>query len=81
MAPLRRGFDGPIKLEFHGAKITRDEGSLVYHELNDAFILLLPRLVTVLTSGPYTTHSRLGHYEDLNDAERLRVDTGWCGQQ
>lgn len=38
MARLRQGFDGPIKLEFHGAKITSDEGSLVYQELDDAFI-------------------------------------------
>jgi hypothetical protein len=84
--PLRVGFDRGIKMEFHGAKINSDAGLLVYRELDDAFDLTANaanQLVDVRT-GSNTQHSltallrqsiysRLGGYEDLNDAERLRV--------
>ncbi|MBY0586827.1 IS1380 family transposase [bacterium] len=86
-APLRVGFDRGVKLEFHGVKITSDAGLLVYRELDDAFDLTAStanQLADVRT-GSNTQHSltallrqsiysRLGGYEDLNDAERLRVD-------
>ena len=34
---MKIGFDGRIKLEFHGAKVTSDGGLLTYRELDDAY--------------------------------------------
>ena len=33
---MRVGFDGGIKLEFHGAKVTSDGGLLLYRDLDNA---------------------------------------------
>ena len=33
---LKVGFDGSIKLEFHGAKVTSDRGFLAYRDLDGA---------------------------------------------
>ena len=33
---MRMGFEGGIKLEFHGAKVTSDSGLLAYRVLDDA---------------------------------------------
>jgi len=33
---MKLGFDGGIKIEFHGAKVTSDGGLLVYRDLDDA---------------------------------------------
>ena len=36
---LRAQFDGKLKLEFHGTKITGDAGLLAFGELDEAFRL------------------------------------------
>ncbi len=80
-------FDGKLKLEFCGATITSDAGLLPFRELDEAFrltenaraVLSDPRhgkntqhtMLAMLRQGIY---GRLAGYEDVNDAERLRVD-------
>ncbi|MCH7592580.1 MAG: transposase, partial [Planctomycetes bacterium] len=84
---LRVQFDGKLKLEFHGARITSDAGLLAFRELDEAF-RLTERGSTLLSDcrrGKNTQHTmlamlrqgvygRLAGYEDVNDADRLRVD-------
>ena len=36
---MKLGFDGGIKIEFHGAKVTSDGGLLLYRDLDDALRL------------------------------------------
>jgi Transposase DDE domain group 1 len=85
--PLRPQFDRRLRLEFHGANVTSDAGLLAYRELDDA-LQLTDTAADVLhdtRTGRNTRHglaallrqslfSRLAGYEDLNDAQRLRVD-------
>ncbi len=84
---LRVQFDGRLKLRFHGAKITTDAGLMAFRELDEAF-RLTENASAVLADqrhGKNTQHTmlamlrqsvygRLAGYEDVNDAERLRVD-------
>jgi hypothetical protein len=80
-------FDGKVKLEFHGARVSSDGGLLAYRELDEALGLtamaeeclrdtrpgsnVQHRMVPLLRQSVY---GRLAGYEDLNDAERVRVD-------
>ncbi len=45
---MKVGFDGRIKLEFHGAKVTSDGGLLAYRDLEDA-LGLFDSIATVFT--------------------------------
>ena len=85
--PLQLVFDRRLKLEFHGSRITSDEGLLAYRELDDALGLtgmIGDKLVDV-RSGKNNQHAltglfrqsvfgRLGSYEDVYDADRLGQD-------
>src|SRR5215469_1832887 len=84
---VRVDFDRKIKLEFHGSSVTSDAGLLAYRELDDALRLTSTaatglhdtrtgqntqhNLLALLRQSLYT---RLAGYEDVNDAERFRLD-------
>jgi hypothetical protein len=83
---LRVQFDGKLRLEFHGAKITSDAGLLPFRGLDEAFRLTEAASVmfsdfrrgkntrhTLLAILRQAVHGRLAGYEDVNDAERLRA--------
>ena len=85
--PLRLHFDGRLRLEFHGAKVTSDAGLLAYRELDEVLGLTEAADGSLSDSrtGRNTWHSltallrqsaysRLASYKDTNDAERLCVD-------
>ncbi len=85
--PVRVDFHPRIRLEFHGARLSSDGGLLAYRELDERLGLTSLAedwlvdsrrgrnkrhgLVGLLRQSVY---ARLAGYEDLNDAERLRVD-------
>src|SRR3954451_1037061 len=85
--PLRPQFDRRLRLEFNGATVTSTAGLLAYRELDDALRLTDSAADNLqdTRTGRNTRHglaallrqslfSRLAGYEDLNDAQRLRVD-------
>ncbi len=85
--PLRLHFNRTVKLAFQGSSISSYGGLLLHRELDDALgltdmaagMLLDPRtgkngrhqLAGFLRQSVF---SRLAGYEDVNDADRLRVD-------
>ena len=84
---LKVGFDGCLKLEFHGSKVTSDAGLLAYRDLDEALGLFdsSPTVFHDPRTGRNVQHditsllrqsiySRLAGYEDVNDAQRLSVD-------
>lgn len=85
--PLPLDFDRRLKLEFRGATVTSDAGLLAFRELDDALGLTetAASRLTEGRSGKNIQHhlvallrqavfARLAGYEDVNDAERLRLD-------
>jgi hypothetical protein len=81
------GFDGSVRLEFHGAKVSSDGGLLAYRDVDEALALTAPAAaaLTEWRTGTNIRHSmtallrqsiysRLAGYDDLNDAQRLAVD-------
>ena len=84
---VKVGFDGSLRLEFHGAKVTSDAGLLAYRDLDEALGLFdsVPFVFHDSRTGRNIQHditallrqsvySRLAGYEDVNDADRLSVD-------
>ena len=84
---LRVGFDRRMRLEFHGARISSDGGLIPYRDLDEACDLTasaaqqlfdfrtgsnIQRNMKVLLRQ--SVYGRLAGYEDVNDAERLRLD-------
>jgi len=84
---FRVDFDKRLRLEFHGAKVSTDAGLFPYRELDDAAQLTESGAAnlfdfrtgrSICHSMPallrQSIYSRLGGYEDTNDAERLSID-------
>lgn len=84
---IRLGFDGRVRLEFHGSKISSDGGLLLFRELDEVLGLhdIAGGVLRDTRMGHNRLHSlvgllrqsvfgRLAGYEDVNDADRLALD-------
>jgi hypothetical protein len=84
--PFELSFNGRLRVDFQGARVTSDGGLLLVRELDErlGFGELIERHLTDArgknTQLPLTdlvrqsVYSRLAGYEDVNDAERLSQD-------
>ena len=84
--PFQLSFNGRLRVDFQGARVTSDGGLLLVRELDErlGFGELIERHLTdgraKNTQLPLTdlvrqsVYSRLAGYEDVNDAERLSQD-------
>ena len=84
--PFQLSFNGRLKVDFQGSRVTSDGGLLLVRELDErlGFGALIERHLTDArgknTQLPLTdlvrqsVYSRLAGYEDVNDAERLSQD-------
>jgi len=86
-AGLKLHFDGHLRVEFRGAKVTTDAGLLAVRELDEALLLTEEAgdLLTDSRTGKNTRHdlagllrqsvyARLAGYQDVNDQEALGRD-------
>lgn len=84
---LKLHFDGQLRLEFRGAKVTTDAGLLAVRELDDALGLTetAGEMISDLRTSRNVQHelagllrqsvyARLAGYEDVNDQEALTRD-------
>ena len=85
--PVRLEFHPRIRLELHGARLSSDGGLLAYRALDERLGLTamveswlvdtrlgLNKRHALIGLLRQSVYARLAGYEDLNDAERLRVD-------
>lgn len=81
------GFDGSLRLEFHGSTVTSDAGLIRYRQLDEALgaTVMAGSVLEEQRTGRNTRHtmtallrhsvySRLAGYEDTNDGGRLCVN-------
>ena len=84
---LKLDFDGQLRLEFRGAKVTTDAGLLAVRELDEALELteMSGEMIRDKRTGrnirhemtgllPQSIYARLAGYEDVNDQELLLRD-------
>jgi len=84
---LKLHFDGHLRLEFRGAKVTTDAGLLVVRELDEVLGLteMAGEMISDMRTGRNVQHelagllrqsvyARLAGYEDVNDQEALTRD-------
>jgi Transposase DDE domain group 1 len=85
--PFQLSFNGLLKVDFQGSRITSDAGLILVRELDEHLGLGqlidehlsdsrqgLNKQFTLVDLVRQSVYSRLAGYEDLNDAERLSVD-------
>jgi predicted ribosome quality control (RQC) complex YloA/Tae2 family protein len=85
--PFQLSFNGSLKIDFQGSRVTSDGGLIVVRELDErlGFGELIAEQLRDCRCGKNTqfpladlfrqsVYSRLAGYEDVNDAERLSQD-------